>query len=86
MKDFGKIAGYNLLFIITYAVLLRLISNHIIVMLFSMLFVIGQVLYNSSKSIVYFKNKDAPLGRSYLLSTFLVLIIGFGACSLPGFN
>lgn len=80
MKDLGKIAGFNILFILAYDVLLRLTIDQISVMLISMFLVIGQVIYNIVKASIYYNAQKKPIANSYMLSAILVLIIGFGVC------
>jgi hypothetical protein len=80
MKNLGKIAGFNLLFIVVYAVLLRLIMDYFAVMLFSMVLVFMQMVFNF---VMCFSVKDKEVGRAYLLTALLVLIVGFGVCVAP---
>ncbi len=80
MEDLGKIAGFNIAFILFYAVALRMLTSHSNVMEASMLLVIMQTLFNFIMSIVHYGNRETRKANSYLLTTFLVLIIGFGVC------
>lgn len=80
MENLGKIAGYNILFIFCYDIVLRLAMDKGSVMIISMFFVAAQVLFNFVYAIVCYSSKKTPRGHSFLLTTFLVLIIGFGVC------
>jgi hypothetical protein len=80
MEKLGKIAGYNILFIFAYDIILRLATDNMSVMFISMILIILQVLYNFIASITYYSSKQTRLGNSYMLTTFLVLIIGIGVC------
>lgn len=80
MKDLGKIVAYNILFIFTYDIILRLITNSGNVMILSMILVILQVMVDFILSIVYYSSNQTRKGHSYLLTPFLVLLIGFGVC------
>ena len=87
MKNFGKILGYNMIIMLLYTVGIHLTSrsegrgNTSLTILVTMMVPIGmQVLANLIISIVKFAQKDTRSGKSYLLSMFLVLIIGFSVC------
>jgi hypothetical protein len=80
MDNLGKIAGFNILFIICYDILLRVTTNHGNAILISIFIVLGQVLYNLMSAIIYYRSNQKQKANSYLLTTFLVLIIGFGVC------
>jgi hypothetical protein len=80
MKDIGKIAGFNILFILVYDIILRLGSDHTSSMFISMFLVAGQTILNFILAIVFYSTNKSPTANSFLLTTFLVLIIGFGVC------
>ena len=80
MKDLNKIAGFNILFIFAYAMVLRFAFGKEVQMSVSLFLVPLQVIANFIISITFYATKEPQLGNSYLLTTFLVLIIGFGVC------
>ncbi len=87
MKNFGKILGYNMLIMLVYTAGIHIVcgggkNEGGMVILIIMIFPVAlHALVNFIISMVkFFYNKDSGQGGSYLLSTFLVGIIGFGAC------
>jgi hypothetical protein len=80
MKDLNKIAGYNLLFIVVYSILIRVVWDKSTGMMVALFLVPVQVLAIFITSMTYYGSRKTELGNSYLLTAFLVLIIGFGAC------
>ncbi|HXP49674.1 MAG TPA: hypothetical protein VN922_06970 [Bacteroidia bacterium] len=80
MKDLNKIAGLNILFIIVYSIVIRFAWDKSTEVVVAMCLVPIQVLANFITSMSYYGNRKTELGNSYLLTAFLVLIIGFGAC------
>src|ERR1700739_2130569 len=84
MKNLGKIAGTNIAVIVVYGILLRVSgTDSWNVVLVSMMLVIFQVLINFVLSLMHYSGKERELGNSYMLTTFLVLIVGFGVCVAP---
>ena len=80
MKNNGKIAGYNILFILVYDIILRVATNKSIVIEYSTVLVLMQVAANFIVALCFYGMKENDKGNSFLLSTFLVLIIGIGVC------
>jgi hypothetical protein len=80
MKDLNKIAGFNILFIFAYAMVLRFAFGKETQLMASVYLVPTQVVVNLIISIAFYAAKETQLGNSYLLTTFLVLIVGFGVC------
>jgi hypothetical protein len=84
MKNLGKIAGINIAIIVAYGILLRILGTESWnVIMISMMLVIFQVLINFVLSLMHYSGKERELGNSYMLTTFLVLIVGFGVCVAP---
>ena len=88
MKNFGKIMGYNMLILLGYTIAIQILgmtstskyekSSYILMAM--ILPVALHVLVNFILMIINFAHANYEIGKSYLLSTFLVLIIGFSAC------
>lgn len=81
---FGSIIRNNLLALLAAAILLGLATKFIdesAIFLFGFLY-LGQALFNLIMAFVNLGKKEPSVGAApYFLSMFLVLIIGFGACS-----
>lgn len=77
MKN-GNIHLTNLLVLFGYMVLLTIIFNDM-VLIMSIIPIAGQILINLGLCVQQFK-KDRSLAYTYLLSAFLVLLIGFPSC------
>ena len=81
-----KIVGINLLILLVYTILIHAfnITNHhdkVLEIAFSLMFAIGlHTLINFALSIGYFITKKNDLGKAFLLSTAVVLVIGFSGC------
>lgn len=94
MKDIKRIVGNNLLLLISFVILVRVFGitprenldesnqqyGNLGPLISTALFIIIQVVFNLGKSIYWFFNKNKNLGGVYLLSSFLVLLIGFSSC------
>jgi hypothetical protein len=86
MNPLKKIAAINMAILLVYTLLSRLADNSggqyngLGFMIF-MMFGIGlHVLVNIIACLIYFARKNKELGRAYLISGILVLLIGFSAC------
>ncbi len=83
MNKINKIAGINLAILATYFLLLKVSSkknDYLGTMLFMAFAIAAQATINAILSLTYFFSKRSDLGKAYLLSMGLVLIIGFSAC------
>ncbi len=77
MKN-GKIHLINLVVLFGYMVFLTLVFNYFVIVM-SIIPIAGQILINLGLCVQNFK-KDRSLAYTYLLSAFLVLLIGFPSC------
>ena len=86
MKNFRKIIGINLLILLAYNVLFfasSFSSGITAIYTFSIYIILSitaQVLTNFILALYFFSVKKGDIGKSYLLSTAVVLIIGFSTC------
>jgi heme/copper-type cytochrome/quinol oxidase subunit 2 len=86
MNALKKIGGINLVILLAYSILARLIDNQpgqykgLGFMMFMVVFVALHVLVNLVICLFHFVRKNRELGKAYLLSAILVLVIGFSAC------
>ncbi len=88
MKNFGKILGYNLIILLVYTVAIHLMTgngglngeNSLAIMIMMMLAVGFHVLVVFIISMVNFSKGAKDFGKSYLLASLLILVIGFSAC------
>ena len=84
MKSVSKITGVNLAIMLAYSLGIRFSyssSERALGILITSAVVIGlHVLILLLISIVYYAGKQKEEGRAFLLSTGLVLLIGFSSC------
>ena len=84
MNDFKKVAGLNLLLLIVYTMLTNLLSSGqekgIQVAILLMMFLIVHVGALLLAALYYFVRRNITAGRNFLLSSLIVLVIGFSAC------
>ena len=93
MKNSSKILGINMLILFAYITAVYLTysgerESGLAILIVNMFLVGTHVLVNFIISMVKFSAGDKELGKTYLLSTFLVLVIGFASCwgSAGGFK
>ena len=87
MNYLAKTAGWNLLAILVYSLLIRIISfgmsgndHGMSIAIFSALAVGLHVAVCLVVSIAEFSSKRSDTGRAWLLSSLVVLVVGFSAC------
>lgn len=82
MNSLKKVAGYNLLAILIYSVLIHFAAGRddTGIMIYSAFVVGAHVLIGFVCSLGYFASREKEMGRAWLLSTLLVLLVGFSAC------
>ena len=84
MNQIKKIAGINLALLLAYTLLINLVSQGhergLAVVIF-MAFAVGLHVTVCFLAMIYgFVNKNKPLGRAWLLTGGIVLVVGFSAC------
>ncbi len=84
MSQLKKILGINLLILLSYTLFIHATASNggegIDILLELMLAVGLQVVINFIVSMIHFWTKNDSLGKAFLLSTGLVLVIGFSTC------
>jgi uncharacterized BrkB/YihY/UPF0761 family membrane protein len=84
MNLIKKIAGVNLLILVAYTLIINLISQgpeRGMSIMILMAFWVGLQVVVCFLGMVYgFVNKNKPLGRAWLLTGGIVLVVGFSAC------
>jgi threonine/homoserine/homoserine lactone efflux protein len=86
MKPLKKIAGINLAVLFAYSILIRVVSSGdehgaSMAILITSAFAVGiHVLICLVVTAIEFGNKDKGLGRAWLLSSGIVLLVGFSTC------
>ena len=86
MKALKTIAGINILVILAYSALIRLLSvkegrvDGLGMMILSAFAVGGHVLICLLVAGVYYSDKKKDLGKAWLLSAGIVLLVGFSTC------
>jgi len=87
VNQLKKIVGINLLIILLYSVLIRLYADtsnlyeaEFFILIISVYPVGIQVTINLLVSIVYFFKSNSDMGKAFLLSTIIVLLVGFSSC------
>jgi hypothetical protein len=87
MNKIKKIIGINLILLLVYSCFIpRLMidakdhESSIGVMIFLVFATAVQVGSNTILSIIFFINRNKELGNAYLISSGIVLLIGFSSC------
>ena len=86
MKYIGKIAGINLLILLAYMALL--FATHqgeghewqMAFIMYGMLLIVAHVMVAFVVSLVYFIRKNDEMGKAWILSSLIILLVGFSAC------
>ena len=87
MKPLKKIAGINLAILLAYTVLLGVVTHEssgqykgLGTMMALAVAISLHVCVTIILSLYYFVRSNNPNGKAYLLSSLLVLVVGFSAC------
>jgi hypothetical protein len=84
MSDLKKIVGINLLILVIYSLLIHFTSSggeeELVILVLSAFAVGGHVAITVIVALVYFFSRNAPMGKAFLLSALVVLVVGFSAC------
>jgi hypothetical protein len=84
MSELKWVAGINLAILLIYSLLIRVVSGVSegqLTILVASAFAIGvQVIFNIFVSIVFFIMRKNELGKSFLVGSALVLVLGFSVC------
>ena len=85
MKSLKKIAGINLLILLIYSVVIRFAvgrsgDGSLGIMIFSAIAVGLHVVFCLLIAVAMYVEKSRGLGKAWLLSSGLVLLIGFSVC------
>lgn len=83
MNKFGKIVGGNLLILLIYSLCIQIFCTSYDLFIIPVMMILFQVVLNLVLSVAQFGKGDRELGKAYLLSSGLVLGIGFSICSVP---
>lgn len=87
MKSFSKITLINLAALLAYSLLIRLAMDSekgggLGIAIYSCFLIIVHIIVNIALSIHHYTYNERQLGSVYLLNIFIVLIVGFGVCSV----
>lgn len=84
MNGLKKTGGINLLILLVYTLLVSVFSTgnqwQMSVMIVLAMLIAIQFGLNFIISIIFFAQRDKIRGRNFLLSSLLVLVIGFSSC------
>ena len=94
MNEIKKIVGYNLVLLICFVILVRIFGitpreqlhesnqqyGNLGPIVMTALVICAQFVFNLWMSVYWFFKKNRKLSGVYLLSSFLVLLIGFSSC------
>jgi len=82
MKNFGKIAGFNLLAILAYSGVIRLITlgDQMAIAIMSAFAVGIHVVISLAVAGVSAGNGEKERARAWLLASLVVLLVGFSTC------
>jgi hypothetical protein len=87
MEKFGKIIGLNLLILFAYSVVSKLLGKldgELTMLIVMAMGILIQTVFCLILGIKKFTESKKQEGGIYLLTCFLVLIIGFGTCTQLG--
>lgn len=88
MEQLKKIVGINLGIMLIYTILMQAWAQlsggteymSIGVLIFSMYIIAAHVAINLAIAIGYFFKSNHDMGKAFLLSTLIVLLVGFSSC------
>lgn len=87
MKEVKKITSVNLIILLIYSIIIRLLlsTGHndgklVGVLALSAVLIILHVFINLVVMIVYYAKKNNSMGKAWLLSAGILLLVGFSAC------
>ena len=84
MNGLKKIGGYNLLILLIYTLFVSVIATgnqrQMGFMIYMAMLIAVHVGINFIVSLIFFAQRNKIMGRNYLLSALLVLVIGFSTC------
>ena len=84
MNGLKKVAGINLLILLIYTILVNVGSTGrdrgMQIMFMLMILIVLHVAVNFIASLIFFAKRDKVTGRNFLLSSLIVLLIGFSSC------
>jgi hypothetical protein len=84
MNELKKTGGYNLLIMVAYTALFSVLSTgkewQLSFMILMAALISIQAGLNFIVSLIFFVQKDKARGRNFLLSSLIVLVIGFSTC------
>ncbi len=86
MKYIGKIVGLNLLVLLGYMALL-FAAHHdeghewqLAFIIYAMLVIFAHMILNFVIALSYFVRKNDEMGKAWILSSLIILIVGFSTC------
>ena len=84
MNIIKKIAGYNLLLLLIYTIAIRFSftgnEKSLGILIVSAIVISIHVLINLIICLIYYSTGKKELGKAFLLSSGIVLLIGFSSC------
>lgn len=87
MKHLKKIVGINLVVLLVYSAIIRLVvapgdndGKSIGILIISAVVISFHVIVNLLIMIFYYLDKNKALGNAWLLSAGIVLLVGFSTC------
>ena len=90
MNSIKSIAGINLIILVVYTILVRLANpgsgGMLSVLIISAVIISMHVLVLLGYAIFNYRDKEKQLGKAYLLTSGLILLVGFSTCwGIPTF-
>lgn len=80
MEDIKKIAGINLMILVVYSALCTFSDDPYLPLMLMAFFVGMHTIVLFFISLYHFVRKENSLGRTFLLTTAVILVIGFSSC------
>ncbi len=83
MSQIKKILGINLLVLLVYSISIQIFCTSYDLFILPAMMILFQVVLNLFLSVANFGRGEKERGKAFLLSSGLVLVIGFSICSVP---
>jgi hypothetical protein len=82
MNTIKSVVGYNLLMILIYSIVIHFASggSNMGIIIYSAFVVAAHVVISAVISLGFFASSNKEMGRAWLLSTGIVLLVGFSVC------
>ena len=85
MKEVKRISAVNLIVLVMYSIIIRAVSGGgsdgtMVVLALSAVVIMLHVFVNLVVMLVYYAKKNNSMGKAWLLSAGILLLVGFSTC------